>query len=421
MEENKICGKCGASLPEGAKFCVRCGAAVEEKEEYIICPRCSSQMEPGLFFCTRCGERLREGAAPSFLNKPEDGAQSPADAPAAPVNYALPAAPDDLPQTTPVQQNAAAPRPEVETPAASAQAVPVQKKKSPTVMIALSLFAAAALAGAAVFITGGLGSADTHYKKACDAMEQIGMMNWNPEMSRVPKNGDDYTDEDFYKQWLIVKKELKKAADKGTPDMKCDYVAFLMSHVLGEPDDFMPEDGEVEKYLRAAEAEGSSRAKYYLAERPGILKNEDEKISLLKEANTAGNPYSLYKSAQIITETTKNYEVVLTTLALAVTNLETNDPENTPFMNEMKAVWPRSGSSPAAEWPAEIGAMCELGVTGMPNLPEALRWYEKSASITNSLHTSNFFICFASGVTDGYMVFDPNDAVARVKRKMGRR
>lgn len=423
MAESKICGKCGAILPDGAKFCVSCGAPIP-KEEFIVCPRCSSKMEPRLFFCTQCGERLREGAAPSFLNKSEDGAQSPTDSPAAPVNYASPAAPDNLLQTPPSQQNAAALQPEAEKLATSATAA-AQKKKSHTLIIALGLFVTAALTGAAVFMTGGglidTGTAAEHYIKAVNAMEQIGFMNWNPDMSSVPMTGDEYTDEDFYKQWLIVKEELKKAADKGTPEMKCDYVAFLVSHVLGEPDDYVPNKKEMEKYLRKAAGDGSGRAKYYLFAYD-ILTDGDEKSSFLMEACQNGNPYALHQIGEVFAGF-GNISNALENFIQAANNLELNDPENTPFMNEMRAAGPRGDTYIQAEWPAEIGAIYELGVGGEPSrasLLEAIRWYDKSLTASSSTYTDSVFICHVSGAGD-YMIFDPNDAVARVKRKMGRR
>lgn len=426
MAEGKICKNCGTALPENAKFCVKCGAAVEQpieqNEEYIVCPRCAAQMEPGLFFCTRCGERLREGTPPSFLHQP-DAAQSQPAAPNAPVNLPAPAAPDNPPQTPQAQQTAAAPR---QKPSISdAPALQALKKKSPAIMISIAVFAVAVLAAAGILMKGGglidTGTAAEHYIKAVNAMEQIGFMNWNPDMSSVPMTGDEYTDEDFYKQWLIVKNELKKAADKGTPEMKCDYVAFLVSHVLGEPDDYVPDKKEMEKYLRKAAGEGSGRAKYYLFAYD-ILTDGDEKSSFLMEACQNGNPYALHQIGEVFAGF-GNISNALENFIQAVDNLELNDPENTPFMNEMRAAGPRGDTYIQAEWPAEIGAIYELGFGGEPSrasLLEAIRWYEKSLTASSNTYTDSVFICHVSGAGD-YMIFDPNDAVARVKRKMGRR
>ena len=69
----RICAKCGATLPEGAKFCFECGEKyVEIKEGYVICPECGEQVPKAKFClncghplvnkCPECGEELPEGA-----------------------------------------------------------------------------------------------------------------------------------------------------------------------------------------------------------------------------------------------------------------------------------------------------------------------------------------------------------------------
>lgn len=48
------CPSCGSDLPEGAKFCLECGAKVDNSK--IICPACGRVVEKGKF-CPECGHR----------------------------------------------------------------------------------------------------------------------------------------------------------------------------------------------------------------------------------------------------------------------------------------------------------------------------------------------------------------------------
>lgn len=65
------CPSCGKPLPEGAKFCLECGAKVPQaSEEEIICPSCGKQTPKGKF-CIQCG-------APLALKCPNCGADIPA-------------------------------------------------------------------------------------------------------------------------------------------------------------------------------------------------------------------------------------------------------------------------------------------------------------------------------------------------------
>lgn len=62
MEGNR-CAKCGAVLPEGAKFCGSCGAPVEDKQEVSdepakLCPACGAKLEENASFCVECGHKL---------------------------------------------------------------------------------------------------------------------------------------------------------------------------------------------------------------------------------------------------------------------------------------------------------------------------------------------------------------------------
>ncbi|MCR4591483.1 MAG: SPFH domain-containing protein [Lachnospiraceae bacterium] len=48
-----ICGKCGAAVPEGMKFCGSCGSPVEAPVQ--TCANCGAQIPAGMKFCGVCG------------------------------------------------------------------------------------------------------------------------------------------------------------------------------------------------------------------------------------------------------------------------------------------------------------------------------------------------------------------------------
>ena len=75
------CAKCGADLPENAKFCLECGEKVvaagmvvcpecgntvakgkfcpECGHKFVTaCPKCGTELAPGAKFCPECGEKL---------------------------------------------------------------------------------------------------------------------------------------------------------------------------------------------------------------------------------------------------------------------------------------------------------------------------------------------------------------------------
>jgi len=48
------CPKCHSENPQGAKFCVECGAKQE-----VLCPGCGSSNAPDFKFCFECGHNLK--------------------------------------------------------------------------------------------------------------------------------------------------------------------------------------------------------------------------------------------------------------------------------------------------------------------------------------------------------------------------
>lgn len=52
-EPFKKCPKCGANLPNNAKFCLECGTKLENK-----CPKCGTNNSLDAKFCLECGEKL---------------------------------------------------------------------------------------------------------------------------------------------------------------------------------------------------------------------------------------------------------------------------------------------------------------------------------------------------------------------------
>ena len=51
------CTKCGVQLKDGARFCARCGAAVN------YCPKCGQTLKDGAHFCAGCGAPVGESSS----------------------------------------------------------------------------------------------------------------------------------------------------------------------------------------------------------------------------------------------------------------------------------------------------------------------------------------------------------------------
>ena len=53
------CAKCGAALPQNAKFCLECGekVSVASAQDTITCPSCGNTVSKGKF-CPECGHKF---------------------------------------------------------------------------------------------------------------------------------------------------------------------------------------------------------------------------------------------------------------------------------------------------------------------------------------------------------------------------
>ena len=57
---SKRCIKCGAELPDHAKFCNKCGTPAPEQKSELFCSKCGEKLEVGTKFCSRCGAPVGE-------------------------------------------------------------------------------------------------------------------------------------------------------------------------------------------------------------------------------------------------------------------------------------------------------------------------------------------------------------------------
>lgn len=53
-KKDRVCGKCGAAVAAGAKFCSECGASLLGS----CCTRCGAKTEPNAKYCSQCGGKI---------------------------------------------------------------------------------------------------------------------------------------------------------------------------------------------------------------------------------------------------------------------------------------------------------------------------------------------------------------------------
>src|SRR6185436_13881238 len=58
MAQGVTCPSCETAIPQGARFCMSCGAALE-----LSCPSCGTTASAGARFCMSCGAALGSGQA----------------------------------------------------------------------------------------------------------------------------------------------------------------------------------------------------------------------------------------------------------------------------------------------------------------------------------------------------------------------
>ena len=69
------CSKCGAALPDGAKFCLNCGEKVEvPAANVVVCPQCGARVAAGKF-CLECGAPLTPSVCPKCGKEVPPGAK----------------------------------------------------------------------------------------------------------------------------------------------------------------------------------------------------------------------------------------------------------------------------------------------------------------------------------------------------------
>lgn len=160
-----ICGQCGKTVKDDAKFCGGCGAkrtaspsAVEATSDLdaaptaaLVCPTCGKPLaKPGATFCGSCGANIEAPAGP--VPPPPPQPLPPMVAPPPPVLQASAPPPQKPPQAAPPPPVPSAPK-VAALPPASLPAPCAKKKGSPVLLILVIV----ALVGLVVLAAAGVG------------------------------------------------------------------------------------------------------------------------------------------------------------------------------------------------------------------------------------------------------------------------
>lgn len=68
------CPKCGADLPANAKFCLSCGELIKQEDDTIVCPNCGKTVRKGKF-CLECGYKFLNNVCPKCGATMPEGAK----------------------------------------------------------------------------------------------------------------------------------------------------------------------------------------------------------------------------------------------------------------------------------------------------------------------------------------------------------
>lgn len=148
-----ICQNCGKEMPDGSKFCTKCGSPVQEKKpaakrpEPLLCAGCGAPLKPGAKFCFKCGRKVGEPAGSPERNQPNGNMGHPEAGNRADETEVL------IPEADRRQELPPRPAPIPPRPPAPPAPEPVKKKKTGLIIgLAAGLFLLACALGAALWL-----------------------------------------------------------------------------------------------------------------------------------------------------------------------------------------------------------------------------------------------------------------------------